>query len=752
LESDPLEYSSSSAEDSDTGFERYHFGKISLQDLSMPLVPKSGHTLSSALIRVCQIFKNHYCSKKLLAYVVSFVSEILPNDSMWPKTKHFFLKLMEDISPNNEKPKVRYFCSECLVEYGPVNKTECHLCHNTRSAIYLENNIERTVKNMFEKKGLSKLIDDYQDFKTSRQPFLIRDIVDGSLYKKVIKSSDYDICLLQNTDGFPVVGSDKTQIWPNFLVITDIHPNVRSKFIILHSIWYAPVKPEMPVYLKGFVESMEQLSSRGFDWVHPVTRITHTSKLFVIASSVDAQARAPMQNINLYNGEYGCSFCLIPGVRKEVGSGSARTYPFRAQLYPRRSTLNMLENANELRRINESNDADDVNHVLGVRGYSCLGLLKYFDTGESFSPDYLHSGLLGVVKRHLLTILDSKNKDREFYIGNFSEVIDRRIRGIKPPNIVKRLPRGLNLIKFWKASEFRNWILYYALPCLERYWPTRYLEHLTLLVFALHTLLKSEINFEEIEKARLAIIEFCRVYSCLYRECDETFNLHILSHYAEKVKLLGPLWSHSTFIFESANFRLGQIIHGTGTKVAIEIQNTMLIHNFLNILQYLEDVQINSDRHNQCLLLGAPMQMEHLRSDIGEFAKTIPLFDDNHSYEIKFYQRAKKGNTVYTSDFYTRAKRTCSNYVMYNNNGEKIPVRVLCFCKARDKLFFIGNQVQLSQVGKFNNVDCSLTLDHIVSFTETQTMIWSYVSKICFHLIKIENLLCVPPNTHEINM
>ncbi|XP_059468469.1 uncharacterized protein LOC132202649 [Neocloeon triangulifer] len=748
--------SESSAEDSDNDdFQNYHFGKFLMKDLATFLIDGSQHTLGSALIKICKIFKDNYCSKKLLGDLIEFISEILPPDSIFPKSKHLFMKMMEDISPNNEKPKVKYYCGSCLLDYGGNDKNECPSCKEKRSAIYLENQIDITIRNMFEKKGLSKLIDDYSQFRKDKPPNVIRDIVDSESYLKVNRSSEYDLCLIQNTDGFPVAGSSKTQIWPNFLIISDINPNLRSKFIIMHSIWYAPVKPDMSVFLEEFVNIMEKFGKDGIEWTHPITKEKIISRISVIASSVDAQARGPMQNLNMYNGAHGCSFCEIPGERIEVGIGQARIYPFRTQSYPARSSISMLRNANELMKIKDSekhlpND-EKTNHRKGVKGYSCMGLLENFDLSKSFSPDYLHSCLLGVVKRHIYTITDSKNRNNDFYIGNFVEVIDKKIKSLCPPNFVKRLPRSLELKKYWKASELRNWLLFFSLPCLQLFWPDRYLNHHSLLVFAIHTLLKNEITTDEICDAKRALKEYCRDYASMYRTCDQTFNLHVLLHYADKVKYLGPLWSHSTFIFESANFRLGQVIHGTGTKVAIEISNTMRIHNFLNILTYLANVDNSSSKHLEIDSLGSALSLNTISSCIVEYARTITLFDDNLPYELNFYLRAKRGNAIFTSEMYLRAERTCSFFVLYDNNGQKIPAKILCFAKSRDRVIFIGHKIDF-QLPRFGNSEENLAIKHIVPYTDSGVLIWSYVSRIYCHLIKVEEFLCVPPNVCEINL
>ena len=40
-------------------------------------------------------------------------------------------------------------------------------------------------------------------------------------------------------------------------------------------------------------------------------------------------------------------------------------------------------------------------------------------------------------------------------------------------------------------------------------------------------------------------------------------NVHLVSHRTHYVRLYGPLWTHSCFVFESLNGYLMQLKHGT---------------------------------------------------------------------------------------------------------------------------------------------------------------------------------------------
>ena len=81
---------------------------------------------------------------------------------------------------------------------------------------------------------------------------------------------------------------------------------------------------------------------------------------------------------------------------------------------------------------------------------SCLNRLNLV---RGISPEYMHSGLLGVSK-HLLTLWTSKSRcsgtvhDLHSLIG----VIDEWIKTIKVPHEVQRKPCGINELVHWKGN------------------------------------------------------------------------------------------------------------------------------------------------------------------------------------------------------------------------------------------------------------------------------------------------------------
>lgn len=188
-----------------------------------------------------------------------------------------------------------------------------------------------------------------------------------------------------------------------------------------------------------------------------------------LCCNVDSRART---NTTQFNGYYGCGFCLHPGklVDKVV------KYLASTEEYSDRTNEEMVRDME-----------------LALEGGSPAPLinLPYFDVVWGFVPDYMHAVLLEV-SRQITRVLDDTSSTQPYYVGSPATLreIDARIVGIQPPHLITQLPRGLSNRMHWKTKEWKSWLLFYSLPCLEGFLPKKYLQHLGLLVTAIYLLLK----------------------------------------------------------------------------------------------------------------------------------------------------------------------------------------------------------------------------------------------------------------------
>lgn len=69
------------------------------------------------------------------------------------------------------------------------------------------------------------------------------------------------------------------------------------------------------------------------------------------------------------------------------------------------------------------------------------------------------------------------------------------------------------------ASEFRNWLLFYAIPCVQGILREDFRYHFALLVEGIYILLGDEITQSSLEKAKNMLLEFYRLYPKYYGMC-----------------------------------------------------------------------------------------------------------------------------------------------------------------------------------------------------------------------------------------
>jgi len=288
--------------------------------------------------------------------------------------------------------------------------------------------------------------------------------------------------------------------------INELPYRIRKDNILLTALWCGNIKPVMDLYLRPFVEELKDLHENGIDCFCNDSDQPINIKVHTLVSPIDSIARCCLQNNNQFNGKYGCSFCLNPGKHIKVGNGYARVYcggegTTRTEQQHRRDAEQAVQE-------------DRIIH--GVKGVSLLLFLPIFNIIFSFPPEYMHAVLLGVVKSFFFAWFDSSNNERPWYIGSKKNIFNDRLLKIVPSCEITRTPRSLDDIRLFKASEWKNLLLYYSLPCLRDLLHQRYLKHWSLLVFSMHKLLSPKISVDDLRKSESALTTFVRKTESLY--------------------------------------------------------------------------------------------------------------------------------------------------------------------------------------------------------------------------------------------
>lgn len=398
--------------------------------------------------------------------------------------------------------------------------------------------------------------------------------------------------LIFNTDGISPFKSSRTTVWPLMIALANLLPSVRMNKdnIITIALWVGDSKPPLKDLFQPLTHLFGQLSTHG---IKIKTLIGETVMKFRPLFGVfDLVAKAPVLNMNQFNGYNGCSTCLHPGSQMH---GSRYYLP--GNSYPIR-TNNSVKTAGE--------SAESQSRVVdGIKGASVLtGMV---DLVKSIPIDYMHCVLEGVTKWLVEKWFKSSSHSSPYYIGSRVQAIDSELLRQCPPHEFSRAPRSIGKHRHhWKANELCNWLLYYSLPILVSFLPPLYFHHYSLLVCAVRILLKAELTECEIQAAQNLLTDFYSLLPELYGPTSCTLNAHLLIHLTMYVRLWGPLWTHSLFGFESMNGHITSAIH---SKRKVTEQLSFSIH-ICHVLGSLADrlFEIESEDTLQFI---APLSSKH---------------------------------------------------------------------------------------------------------------------------------------------
>ncbi len=168
------------------------------------------------------------------------------------------------------------------------------------------------------------------------------------------------------------------------------------------------------------------------------------------------------------------------------------------------------------------------------------------DMIEDWPFDYMHLCCLGVMKK-LLT--HWKNRETVSLLITKEDVaeISKRLvdlQGSIPAEFARR-PRSLEDLPRWKATEFRQFLLYTGPVILKGILHPNLYDHFMLFHGALKILSSSKTCFKYNTSSRSMLYQFIRDSPKLYGDHFITYNTHCLIHMPEDVKRFGPVDQYS---------------------------------------------------------------------------------------------------------------------------------------------------------------------------------------------------------------
>ncbi|KAL7295045.1 hypothetical protein TKK_0011645 [Trichogramma kaykai] len=485
----------------------------------------------------------------------------------------------------------------------------------------------------------------------------------------------------------------------------------------------------MPVYLQKFVNLINTINDKGIKCV--VKGQTLILSLYILSAVVDAVARAPVQGITQFNGHYGCNWCLHPGEH----DGAIR--------------YNLLDTVVPLRTHDDTvqlmiESVNSTKPVFGVKYPSPFTCLEYFDIINGIIPEYMHGCLEGVASQMMTYFMKNLSDDQ-------IEWLDDKIVSIAVPNQIQRLSRKISSANKWNAREWENFVLYYSIPLfsaiIDEGISKKKFNHWLLFVEGLYIMLQDKISETELNRADMLFTSFVADMEELHGKRALTYNVHILLHLCKSVENWGPVWTNSTFCFESANRYMLQAIksaRGANHQVVRFVNMTHSIHvleDFLyskvnvNVRRYYEDVLSRKVSH-YCKITDISYFKRGSRLD-GQLLRQLQLSE--HSLVFK---KMVKNKCLYESSL-LKKKRTNNCHVLLNDGSYMILDYFIVDKKEKTELT-IGRQILTKNC--FSNDFSKL---QIIDAIQPQKIVieTSKINKVCVYM-PMNNViyLCSVPN------
>ncbi|XP_046404877.1 uncharacterized protein LOC124170221 isoform X1 [Ischnura elegans] len=338
-----------------------------------------------------------------------------------------------------------------------------------------------------------------------------------------MRKIDNPMKVLVGVDGLPLSKSTRSNFW----LLLGRLLSVKYSGVFMIGVYHGNEKPvSVNAFLEEFVNEAKHLVTTGLE-------VPEVGVIPVEISGIccDAPAKAFVLQVKAHSGYSSCTRCTIRGEYKN----NRVCFPGTLQTVARRTHEGFLRQ-------------EDEDYHSGV---SVLQDIPDLDLVYSIPIDYMHLVCHGVMKRLLQIWIGGKipNRFSSSVVKNISLKLEALAKCI--PKEFARKPRNLNDVARWKATEFRQFLLYTGpvVLCSRDISPDILTNFMSLHV-ALSILLQNS-SENLLNYAQSLLEHFVSTYGVLYGEDQMSHNVHNLLHIRDDYVRYGPLDNCSAFSFES---------------------------------------------------------------------------------------------------------------------------------------------------------------------------------------------------------
>ena len=259
----------------------------------------------------------------------------------------------------------------------------------------------------------------------------------------------------------------------------------------------------------------------------------------------DAPARALVKGTKLCSGYFGCDKCAQKGML--VGR----------VVYPQVNNIELRTDGSFRDQVNEEH-------------HNCMSPFCNLpiDMVKKFPMDYIHQLCLGVMRKLVLLWMRG-NRGIKRSASNV-EAVSKKLTELKPfvPKIFARKPRSLAQVDRWKATEFRQFLLYTGKIALSGILRPDLYEHFLVLSIASSILVSPALALSYRDYAKQLMEYFVEQGKILYGDEFLVYNVHSMIHLADIVEEFGSLDVCSSFPFENYMQKLKRLVRSGKNLIA----------------------------------------------------------------------------------------------------------------------------------------------------------------------------------------
>ncbi|XP_036138295.1 uncharacterized protein LOC118644260 [Monomorium pharaonis] len=190
---------------------------------------------------------------------------------------------------------------------------------------------------------------------------------------------------------------------------------------------------------------------------------------------------------------------------------------------------------------------DDSYHI----SQTLLEQIPALDFVKDFVLDYMHLVCLGVTRKLLNLWVNGSIGCRLQYrdVEKVSVALEN-LKQYTPKEFVRK-PRSLKYLKLWKATEYRQILLYTGPTVLQSILSRDSYNNFISLHVAVRILCNENLKNAYMEYAKTLLEHFIETFGILYGKHHISHNIHCLCHLTEDVNNFGILDNFSSFKFEN---------------------------------------------------------------------------------------------------------------------------------------------------------------------------------------------------------